>query len=437
VIALEDTTPIPAQHLRPAEGEGVGLLGEYFTNLTFDGAPAMRRVEAVNFRWATGPPAERFPSEGFSVRWSGTLEAPATGRYVLSLASNDGGRLYLDDRLIVDVWGDHATLTGTAIVDLSDRPHRVRIEYYEKQGNADIVLGWRRIEGNPLDAAVEAARRADVAVVFAGFSEALETEAKDRADLYLPEAQESLIAAVAAANRNSIVVLNSGGPVLIERWVDQVPAILQAFYLGQEGGTALAEVLLGERSPKGKLPFTVPRRWDDSPAFGRYPGEKGVVRYGEGIMVGYRHFDRAAIEPRYPFGHGLSYASFEYDSPAVHQSENSVNVEFGIQNTGTRAGSEIVQVYIHRPQSRIPRPSTLAQGAPSEVEGRPVRELKAFRNVTLGPGERQRVSIDLPREAFARYDPQQRNRIVTPGRVELQVGSSSRAIRFSIGAEIR
>ena len=434
VIALEDTTPIPAEHLRPpdtaatpAVGQGsspAGLLGEYFTNLTFEGAPVMRRVEAVNFRWATGSPEEGFPAEGFSVRWSGTLRPPSAGRYVLSLSSNDGGRLYLDDRLVVDVWGDHATLTGTAIVELStDRPHRVRVEYYEKQGNADIVLGWRRLEGDPRQAAVDAATRADVAVVFAGLSEALETEAKDREDLYLPEAQESLIAAVAAANKNTIVVLNAGGPVLVERWIDSVPALVNAFYLGQEGGTALAEVLFGDRSPVGRLPITFPRRWEDSPAHGRYPGNGGVVRYDEGMFVGYRHFDRAAIEPRYPFGHGLSYTGFEYASAAAHQSDNGFVVEFTIQNTGRRSGSEIAQVYVRRPQSIVPLP--------------PVRELKAFRKVTLEPGARQRVAIDLPREAFAHYDPRRRAWIVVPGRVQFQVGSSSSVIRLAVDAEIR
>ena len=418
VIALEDTTPVPPDALRPPAGhQGAGLLGEYFTNLQFEGTPALRRVEPVNFRWATGSPADGFPPEGFSIRWTGTLVAPATGRYVVSLSSNDGGRLYLDDAVTVDVWGDHATLTGTAVVDLeAGTPRQVRIEYYEKQGNADISLGWRRIEGDPLQGAVAAASRADVAVVFAGLSDAIETEAKDREDLRLPEVQERLIQAVAAANRNLVVVLNSGGPIVMDAWINRVPSLVHAFYLGQEGGAALADVLFGDVNPAGKLPLTFLRRWEDSPAFKHYPGEGGAVKYEEGIFVGYRHFDREAIEPLFAFGHGLSYTSFGYSNMALSGDGGAVSVSFDLENTGSRAGAEVAQIYVRDLQSTVPRPP---------------RELKAFRKVTLNPGERQRVRLALSRADFSFYDPSSHAWVMEPGAFVIEVGGSSRDIRLT------
>jgi beta-glucosidase len=312
VVALEDTSPIPAESLRPPSGEGRGLQGEYFKNVGLTGEPAVRRVDAkVDFHWATNAPMDGFPTDGFSARWTGRLVAPAAGRYAISLSSNDGGRLFLDDKPAVDLWADHATLTAATVVELkAGEERRVRIDYYEKQGHAEVVLGWRKLEDDLLNAAVAAAAKADAVVVFAGLSEALETEALDRPDLRLPAGQDELIAAVAKANRNLAVVLNSGGPLLMDPWLPSVPAVLEAFYLGQEGGQALAEVLFGDVSPSGKLPASFIKRWEDSSAYGRYPGS-GTVSYDEGVFVGYRHLDAKGIEPLFAFGHGLSYAPFE------------------------------------------------------------------------------------------------------------------------------
>lgn len=416
-IALEDTAPIPADALQPGDGAGQGLLGEYYANLDFQGAPALRRVEAVNFRWGTGSPADGVPSEAFSIRWTGTLTAPATGRYVLSLSSNDGGRLYLDDRPVIDLWSDHATLTGTTIVDLeAGMPRRVRIDYYEKQGNADVSLGWRRIEGDPLKDAAAAAARADVAIVFAGLSDAVETEAKDREDLHLPAPQVELIRAVAAANSNLVVVLNSGGPLLMDGWLERVPALVHAFYLGQETGTALAEVLFGDVDPSGRLPLTFPRRWEDSPAFGRYPGKAGAVHYDEGVFVGYRHFDLQNIDPLFAFGHGLSYTRFRYAGLALVPGADGVSVRFQLENAGSREGSEAPQVYVRDLSPRLTRPR---------------RELKAFQKLVLRPGEKRHVEVKLPFEAFAFYDTSRDAWVPGSGPFEIEVGSSSRDIRLN------
>jgi beta-glucosidase len=403
-----------------------GLLGEYYTNVELSGTPEVKRVDpVVNFRWETRAPLEGFPDDRFSIRWTGRLVPPASGRYVLSLSSNDGGRLYLDDERIVDLWADHATLTAAAVVELrAGEPRRLRIEYYESRGNADVVLGWRLQENETPEPAIAAASRADVALVFAGLSPALEAEAVDRADLQLPPGQDELIAAVAAANPRTVVVLNGGGPILMDRWLDRVPSLVQAFYLGQEGGTALAEVLFGDVSPSGKLPLTLPRRWEDSSAYGHYPGQSGEVRYEEGVFVGYRHFDQKGLEPLFPFGHGLSYARLVYSnlslSPRRLSKGESLAVEFDLQNTGSRDAADVPQVYVHALGSSVPRP---------------VRELKGFQRTLLRAGEKQRVRISLPADAFSRYEPG-RGWVTDRGSFEIEVGASSRDLRLRGSVEV-
>jgi beta-glucosidase len=421
VVALEDTTPVPGENLRTPDGKSHGLQGEYFTNVELAGAPAVRRVDPqVDFRWATGSPAPGLPADRFSTRWTGSLVATQSGRYSLGLSSNDGGRLYLDDKLIVDLWADHATITGAAVVELkAGEPRRLRVEHYESIGHADVRLGWRRIEEGTLRAAVEAARRADVAVVFAGLSEATETEALDRPDLNLPEGQDELIDAVVRANPKTVVVLNSGGPVLPRGWLEAVPALVQAFYLGQEGGNALAEILFGDAAPAGKLPASWPRRWEDSHAYGRYPGGGGVVSYDEGLLVGYRWFDAKKIEPLFPFGHGLSYTRFEYSGLKLSQGRGEdgpvVWAEFEVANTGRRAGAEVAQVYVRDEESSLPRP---------------LRELKGFSKVFLKAGERKRLKVTLPANAFSFYDPARGGWVLEAGDFDIIVGASSRDTRL-------
>jgi beta-glucosidase len=419
VVAIEDTTPIPPESLRPSEGEGEGLLGEYFDTIDFKGAPRLRRLDPrVSFRWQTGAPAEGMPSDGFSVRWTGRLLPPATGRYVLSLSSNDGARLFLDDEVVIDNWKASGTLMQTTTIDLrADAPKSLRLDYFDNRGFADITLGWRRLEENPLPTAVRAAGEADVALVFAGLSGVLETEGRDRASLALPDAQRELIAAVARANPRTVVVLNSGGPLLMDPWIANVAAVVQAWYPGQEGGNALADVLFGDADPAGRLPITFPRRWEDSPACGRYPGQDGAVRYTEGIFVGYRHFDRAQIEPLFPFGHGLSYTKFRYESLAVSapSADGKVVVSLEVTNTGPRAGTEVVQLYVGDPKPRLPRP---------------VRELRGFAKLSLGPSERRPVRFTLGREAFAYYDPDRHDWTTDGGPFEVAVGRSSRDLRL-------
>lgn len=272
--------------------------------------------------------------------------------------------------------------------------------------------------------AVHTASESDVVILVAGLSHDKfhDEEGSDRKDLRLPYRQDELIEQVVKANPRTVVVLIDGGAVEMDPWIDQVPAILQAWYPGMEGGNAIAAILFGDVNPSGKLPFTFPRKLADSPAHAlkAYPGENGVVRYSEGLLVGYRWFDTKQIEPLFPFGFGLSYTTFAYSNmniiPGSNPSAPIVTVSCDITNTGHRQGQEVVQLYIH-------------QGHPSLA--RPEKELKGFAKISLRPGETDKISIPLTREAFSFYDPARKAWVAEKDDFTIMLGSSSREIRLS------
>jgi len=269
-----------------------------------------------------------------------------------------------------------------------------------------------------IEEAVTLAEKSDVALIFVGYSPETEQEMYDR-NLELPAGQDDLILAVAKANKNTVVVLNSGGPVLMGRWVGQVPALLEAWYPGQEVGRAVAAILFGDANPSGKLPVTFLQQWKDSPAYGNHPDKNLTVEYAEGIYVGYRHFDKKNITPAFSFGHGLSYSTFVYSDLQVNPQKvapgQPVQVSLSVRNAGSREGAEVVQLYVRDVQSRVDRP---------------VRELKAFRRVALKPGEAQTITLPLDQGAMAFYDEGKKGWVAEPGAFEVQAGSSSRDIRL-------
>ena len=273
--------------------------------------------------------------------------------------------------------------------------------------------------------AVATAAKADAAIVVVGDSPAIESESFDRKTLDLPEGQDELIQEVAKVNRNTVVVFNAGGPVNVSRWVDNVPALMDAWFGGEEVGHAVADVLFGDVNPSGKLPFSFINEWKQSPAYGNYPGENLHVKYAEGIYVGYRYFDKHEIAPQYPFGYGLSYSHFGYSdlkiSPAKASGNSQFTVTLKLANQGKRAGAEVVQLYVHDGHSAVDRP---------------VKELKAFRRVELSPGQSMVVSFTLDKDALAYYSTQKKDWIAEPGKFDVLVGSSSRDIRLQKSFEL-
>jgi len=266
--------------------------------------------------------------------------------------------------------------------------------------------------------AVKAAAKADVAIIVVGRSPALESEDFDIKSLDLPVGQDELIAAVAKVNKNTVVVINAGGPVIMSKWIAQVPAIVDMWYAGQEGGNAIADILFGDANPSGKLPVTFVKQWKDSPAYGHYPGENLQVDYAEGIYVGYRYFDKSKIEPLFPFGYGLSYTKFDYSDLKISPnpaSLGSVEVSLRVRNSGARAGAEVVELYVHDGHASVDRP---------------VQELKGFRRVELAAGEAKTVNFTLDRRATAFYSTAKKSWVTEPGEFDVLVGSSSRDIRL-------
>lgn len=424
-----DLIPVETEALAPAEGsvEKQGLKGEYFANTTLSGPPVLTRVDKqICFDWGDGSPSPALPADSFSVRWTGTITAPKDGPYSFRVISDDGVRLYLNGNVIINDWVDHAVVPRDTTIEMkAGVPVAIRLEYYENTGAASIKLGWGSLSEELQNEAVLAAKQSDVAVVCVGSTDFEETEGLDRATLALPRGQAELVNAIAAANRNTVVVLTGGAPVLMRDWIDNVPVLLETWFPGEEGGNAIADILLGDVNPSGRLPMTFLKRWEDAPAYGNFPG-KGAVDYAEGIFVGYRHFDRKDLDVEFPFGHGLSYTTFAYTklkvSPFSKADSCNVQVSVEIKNTGSCEGAEVVQLYVH--------------DATSAVERAP-KELKAFRRIQLRPGDWKVVTFSLDTRSFAWYDPSQKEWKVEPGRYEILVGSSSRDIRARGSVEIR
>lgn len=274
-----------------------------------------------------------------------------------------------------------------------------------------------------LQEAVEAASHADVAIVVVGRSNKIESEGFDLKTMDLPAGQDALIAAVEKANPRTVVVLNTGNPVTMSKWIDSTPALLDMWYGGEEGGNALADIVFGDANPSGKLPVTLPKRFEDCPCYGHYPGKDLHVDYAEGIYVGYRYYDTKNVAPQFPFGFGLSYTTFEYSDLKVLPGGNGVfSVTAKVRNTGKRAGAEVVQLYVHDGHSKIDRPT---------------HELKGFARVQLQPGEIKQVEFTLSRHSFAYWNPGTRAWRVDAGQFEVQLGSSSRDIRLRGTADVK
>ncbi|MGA7624195.1 MAG: glycoside hydrolase family 3 C-terminal domain-containing protein [Candidatus Acidiferrales bacterium] len=273
--------------------------------------------------------------------------------------------------------------------------------------------------------AVDLAAKDDVVILMIGDSAKVESEDFDRTTLDLPEGQDDLVQAIAKANRRTIVVFNAGAPVNVSRWVNQVPAVLDAWFGGQEIGHAIADVLFGDVNPSGKLPFSFINDFKESPASGNYPGKDLHVTYAEGIYVGYRYFDKHNMAPQFPFGYGLSYTNFGYSTlkitPDAKASGPTYEVSLTLRNEGKRAGAEVVQLYIHDGHSKIDRP---------------VKELKGFRRVELAPGKSTTVSFTLDESSMAYYSTQKKQWVADPGTFDVLIGSSSADIRLKGSFEL-
>ncbi len=398
-----------------------GLKAEYFNNMDLSGEPVVTRVEkSLTFKWHEKSPAEEIGVDHFSLRLTGKLIAPETGSYELGALSDDGVRVYIDGKELFSDWRDHGTEYYSAKVSLEKgKAYDIKVEYYENGGDAFLKLGWGVSSEKLIAQAVEAAKNAEIALLCLGNTFTVESEGFDRKDLFLYEAQVRLIKEVAKVNKNIIVVLNNGAAIDMREWMDDAKAIVEAWFPGQEGGNAVADVLFGKVNPSGKLPFTFPMKWEDCSAYGLYTPGDSVAVYSDGIFVGYRHFDKKNIEPLFPFGYGLSYSEFEYGAmKATELNEGGVKkfkIEFTIKNVSGKKGTEIAQLYVAPVNPKTERP---------------VKELKKFARVELNPDEVRNVQFILEAKDLSYYDAGKHAWTAEKGEYEAQVGTSSRDIKL-------
>jgi beta-glucosidase len=405
-----------------APGDHKGFLVEFFDNGEFKGKPAFTtREHSIGYRmWLTNPVHPETEEGEYSVRASGIWSPPKSGYYhVFAIGGTVSVNYYSGGKLNNEkVTQKEKSLNGQQYRFYEKGKNYTFKGEFKHQVWNTFEIRYNYHEEDALKNAVEAARISDVAVLFLGFSETMESESNDRTP-DLPENQIELIRAVSEVNQNLIVVLNTGSGVSIEPWGDKSEAIIEACYPGQEGGTAIADILFGDVNPSGKLPFTCMKKWEDSPVFGYYPqGADEMVHFIEGIYMGYRWFDRPDTpDAAYPFGHGLSYTTFSYSgltiTPGITRT-GDVTVMLKVTNTGTIAGAEVVQLYIGDDHASVDRP---------------VKELKGFRRIFLKPGETGTVNINIHLDDLKFYDVTIHDWKAEPGMFTVYVGSSSQDIR--------
>jgi beta-glucosidase len=401
-----------------------GMRAEYFAAADLSGTPVLTRVEPrIEIGLNNGTP--QFPEGTLSERWTGYYKVPEQGTYdvFVGAAGDLGGlyRVFLDDKLLIDNWNLNKAMVDYVTLALDAGNHKVVLEHHGRQKwpGERLQLGFSRY-GDRVEASAKAlAARVDVVVIAVGFDGSSESEGSDRT-FRLPPGQDELIQAMAAANERTVVVMNSGGAVDINGWLDHVPALLQAWFPGQEGGTAVAEILFGTVNPSGRLPASFERRWQDNPAHDYYYPEPGTPRivYEEGIFVGYRGYEKNGVAPLFPFGHGLSYTTFKYSNLALSPEktdDGKVQVTFDLTNTGSRNGAEVAQVYVADTHSNVPRPP---------------KELKGFAKVELQPGETKHVTVELNRRSLSYYDVDEKAWRAEPGMFDVLVGRSSTMIEL-------
>ncbi len=426
-----------------------GIYAEYFNNRELEGEPALKRVEKwVNFDWGYGGGRDEnwsvthrvdekplgSPQPGvinldkWSARWTGKLKSPGSGWFDVGLQSDNGVRLFINGKKILDYWIDSrpGKFKITTYKFEAGKLYDLKIEYYENIGSAMCRFGFApRNPNDNLKNALKLAKKSDVVVLCLGLNEGLEGEATDRETLELPSNQQQLVREVLKVNPNAVVVLNNGTPILMKGWLENTKALIEAFYPGQEGGHALADILFGDVNPSGKLPLTFPKRWKDSPAYGSYPGTKEIADYKEGIYVGYRYFDKKKTKPLFPFGHGLSYTTFKYGNLRVTPSRikpaDTLTVQLTVKNTGKVSGDEIIQLYVQDVDASIDRE---------------VKALKGFKRVSLQPGEENTVSFKLGRNALSFYDVNAKKWVAEAGKFNVLIGSSAADIRLKGGFEL-
>ena len=387
-----------------------GLKTEYFDNMELKGTPKVRTEQWINFEPANQAPDPFIPDSPLSIRWTGKLRPTVTGDYMFSFSFDDGCRFSLDDKLLINRWrGGGITIDTVSVYLEAGKEYNLKAEYFDNRDYALARLQWRvpavdvktRIE--LYGEAGTAARECDMVVAVLGINKTIEREGKDREDILLPEDQREFIEEIYKINPNTVVVLVAGSSLAVNWMQDHLPAIVNAWYPGEQGGTAVAEVLFGDYNPGGRLPLTYYNSLDEIPAFDDYDITKGRT---------YQYFTG---KPLYPFGFGLSYTTFKYSKPEINDLGDALSVQFDVKNTGRYDGDEVSQVYVKLPDTGVITP---------------IKELKGFSRNMIRKGETKRIEVKIKKELL-RYWDETKGQFVTPqGAYQFMIGASSEDIRL-------
>ena len=408
-IRADEWTVVAPEYLRNGNNEE-GLDAEYFNNITLSNEATVKRVDKkIDFLWTLSPPDKKINLDFYSARWTGKIHSPETGKIKIGLDGNDGFRLYINNKLIIDNWKKQTY--STQLTDYyfeKDKNYDIKIEFFEPNGNAHLKLIWNTgIKNNwqqKIQQAVAIAQKADIAIVTVGIHEG---EFQDRAMLSLPGHQEELIKAIAATGKPVAVLLVGGSAITMKNWINKVNSIVDVWYPGEEGGRAIADVLFGDYNPAGRLPVTFPVDESQLP----------LVYNHKTTGRGDDYYNLSGL-PLFPFGYGLSYTGFEYSN--IHLDKNNISksdstiVKCNIKNTGAKAGDEVVQLYIRDMLSSV---------------SRPVMELKGFQRIHLVPGETKEIAFTITPEMLSMLNEQMQT-IIEPGDFRVMIGASSRDIRL-------
>ncbi len=406
---------IEDRYWKPIEGRHA-LLAKYYND--GDPKPVLERLEPkIDFTWEMrSPDPSRVHTENFHADFVGDLVPEKTGYYTIRLSGEDNAKFSVDGLPLIEIKTMERvqSQTGTLYLEAA-KTYKIHLEYHALAGDASLHLEWSKPTDkaettNIFEAAATKLRKADAVIVVGGWGHGLDSEGQDRENMDFPSSQQAMIERVSSFNPKTVVVLIHGSPFTMS-WLPSVPAVIDAFYPGMEGGTAIAEALFGDINPQGKLTFTWPKRLEDAPSRVLGTQDHENVNYKEGVFIGYRYYDTKSIEPQFPFGYGLSYASYRYGNLHISGNDKQIHLSLTVTNTSLRPGTEIVQIYVSPPQSAVARPS---------------HELKAFARVSLSAGESRAVDMDIDRDSLGYWDDVTHDFVVVPGVYRFAAGTSSR-----------
>lgn len=395
-----------------------GFSAVYYTNADLEGEPFVSRIEkSVNSPWLKNPLKDYDTENSFSAKYKTWVKVKENGTYIFSVSGDDGFRLTIDGKRVVDDWKSGVARLHTLEMSLeAGKVYPVEIDYFQGGGGCSVEFKLNRIDPNGAARVSKELKEFDMLLVFEGLNKNLEAEGGDRS-FTLNDDRESVLRIAANSGVPTVAIINAGSNIESQGWEPKLDGLIWAWYSGQEGNRALADILFGKINPSGKLPMSFERKAEDNPSYYTYSdqGNKHVA-WTEGIFTGYRGYDKTGVEPLYPFGFGLSYTTFSLSSLKVNR--KNLTATFTIKNTGEREGAEVVQLYVGKADNSSP-------------VARPTKELKQFEKVNLKPGESKTITLQLTEDDFKYYDVNTHSWMLDKGRYNIFIGTSAKDIKLT------